>query len=150
MCPNNQPKEPCEAQYEEFSAIFTWFLLTGSLSSMLLEPIHNKFGTFVIRIILGTMTTGGIVILLFYEENNYLIWAAWQLIGLPSVMYIIINIKGLISKFFIQKKGFLKMAFEIYSIYLIQERIKMLFTYQFQLITDQSLVPKIRTILIAI
>ena len=94
MCPDHQPKTPCEAQYEEFQAIFTWFLLTSSLGTILLEPIHKRFGTFIARCTLGTLTTSGIVILLLYEENNYFIWAAWQLIGLPAFMYIIINIKG--------------------------------------------------------
>ena len=97
-CPNDQPKTLCEAQYEEYQAIFTWFLLTSSLSSMLLEPINKRYGTFVTRIILGTLTTSGIIVLLFYEENNYLIWGGLQLIGLPAIMYLIINIKGLVLK----------------------------------------------------
>ena len=96
MCPTDQPKAVCEAQYEEYQAIFTWFLLTSSLSPMLLEPIHKQFGTFITRIILATFTTSGIIVLSFYEKNPYLIWVGWQLIGLPAIMYLIINIKGLV------------------------------------------------------
>ena len=88
---------PCEAQYAEFQSIFSWFLISGTLATIVLEPIHKKLGTFVARVVLGTLTTSGIIILLFYEENNYLIWAGWQLIGLPSFTYIIINMSGLIS-----------------------------------------------------
>ena len=37
------------------------------------------------------MTTGGAVLLAFYSENNDVIIWAWNLMGFPSVMYIIIN-----------------------------------------------------------
>ena len=37
------------------------------------------------------MTTGGAVLLAFYAENNDVIIWAWNLMGFPSVMYIIIN-----------------------------------------------------------
>ena len=88
-----EDKEPCEAQYEEYSDIFTWFLLTSNLAALVLDPIHKKFGTFVLRLILGTMTTSGIVFLIFYGENPYFIWPAWQLIGIPALMYVILNTK---------------------------------------------------------
>ena len=88
-----EDKEPCEAQYEQYSDIFTWFLLTSNLAALVLDPIHKKFGTFVLRLILGTMTTSGIVFLIFYGENPYFIWPAWQLIGIPALMYVILNTK---------------------------------------------------------
>ena len=97
ICPDDDPKTHCEAQYAEFSAIFTWFLLTGTMATIFLEPMHKQFGTFVARVIIGTLTTSGIILLLFYEDNNYLIWGGWQLIGLPAFTYIIINITGLVS-----------------------------------------------------
>ena len=37
------------------------------------------------------MTTGGAVLLAFYSDNNDVIIWAWNLMGFPSVMYIIIN-----------------------------------------------------------
>lgn len=98
VCPDDEPKTPCEAQYEEFQAIFTWFLLTSAIAPVLLEPIQKRFGVFMARLVLGTLTTAGIIILIFYEENNYLIFAAWQLIGIPTFMYLIINIQVMVSE----------------------------------------------------
>jgi len=40
---------------------------------------------------MALMTTGGAVLLAFYSENNDVIIWAWNLMGFPSVMYIIIN-----------------------------------------------------------
>ena len=40
---------------------------------------------------MALMTTGGAVLLAFYAENNDVIIWAWNLMGFPSVMYIIIN-----------------------------------------------------------
>ena len=96
-CTEDEPKKLCEAQYELFQSIFTWFLLTNPVGTFLLDLIHKRFGTFTTRILLGTLTMSGLILLVFYEGNNYLIVGAWQLIGLPAPMYMIINIKGLIS-----------------------------------------------------
>jgi len=98
VCPDDEPKIPCEAQYEEFQNIYTWFLLTSAIAPVVFEPIQRKFGTFVARSIIGTLTTVGIIILLFYEENNYLIWIAWQLLGIPTFMYLVVNIQVMVSK----------------------------------------------------
>ena len=40
---------------------------------------------------MALLTTGGAVLLAFYSENNDVIIWAWNLMGFPSVMYIIIN-----------------------------------------------------------
>ena len=40
---------------------------------------------------MALMTTGGAVLLAFYSDNNDVIIWAWNLMGFPSVMYIIIN-----------------------------------------------------------
>ena len=45
------------------------------------------------------MTTGGAVLLAFYADNNDLIIWAWNLMGFPSVMYIIININEQAPRF---------------------------------------------------
>lgn len=98
-CPNDYQKPPCERQYAEFQSIYTWFLLTGSFSGIILDPVHQLYGNFITRLIMGTATTSGIIFVIFYEENPYLIWVAWQLMGLSSIMYIIVNIKELCAIF---------------------------------------------------
>ena len=139
-------KPTCERQYAEFQSIYTWFLLTGSFSGIILDPIHQIYGTLITRIIMGLgqgfektgkistflngkdlcvslsqkkrifletsftglpllfqipslATTSGIVFAIFYQTNPYLIWASWQLTGLSSIMYIIVNIKELCAVF---------------------------------------------------
>ena len=78
-----------------YNTVFTYFLLTSSLSGVFFDPIHQKFGTFAIRCILGTMTTLGLVLFIFYQDNSNIIYGVWQLIGLPSSFYIVSNTKEL-------------------------------------------------------
>ena len=66
------------AQYQEYQSIFTWFLLTTSCGGLILDPIQQRFGTLVVRLIMGSMSTAGILVLIFYEENPYLIWGGWH------------------------------------------------------------------------
>jgi len=89
----------CEAQGIEHSSIFTWFLLTSNLASLVLDPIHKYFGTFALRIILCCLSSGGILCLMLYPTNHMLIWPGWQLIGLPALMYVILNIKEICAIF---------------------------------------------------
>ena len=48
---------------------------------------------------MSVMTTGGAVLLAFYNDNNDLIIWAWNLMGFPSVMYIILNINEQAPRF---------------------------------------------------
>ena len=48
---------------------------------------------------MSVMTTGGAVLLAFYKDNNDLIIWAWNLMGFPSVMYIILNINEQAPRF---------------------------------------------------
>ena len=78
-----------------YNTVFTYFLLTSSLAGVFFDPIHKRFGTFVIRALLGTMTTLGLVLFISYNENSNLVYGVWQLIGLPSSFYIVVNTKEL-------------------------------------------------------
>ena len=62
---------------------------------MLLEPIQDRFGLFFVRTLVGLMTTSGAITLLFYEQNPYLIYGSWQLLGFASTMYIIVRVRTL-------------------------------------------------------
>ena len=48
---------------------------------------------------MSLMTTGGAVMLAFYAQNDDLIIWAWNLMGFPSVMYIILNINEQAPRF---------------------------------------------------
>ena len=91
----SEEKETCEAMLASYNTVFTYFLLTSSLSGVFFDPIHQKFGTFAIRCILGGMTTLGLVLFIFYQDNSNIIYGVWQLIGLPSSFYIVTNTKEL-------------------------------------------------------
>merc|ERR1719334_932910 len=99
ICPDDIEKEPCASSREEFNQIYTLFLLTTSFSVLVLEPIQINFGMFIIRFILGALTTGGAIMLIFYDANPYLIYGTWQLMGFASTMYIIVNIAELCATF---------------------------------------------------
>ena len=63
----------------------------SAFSSIAFEPILRYAGFFWTKVTMALLTTGGAVLLAFYSENNDVIIWAWNLMGFPSVMYIIIN-----------------------------------------------------------
>ena len=71
----------------------------SGFSSLLFEPILRYAGFFWTKLAMSVMTTGGAVLLAFYKDNNDLIIWAWNLMGFPSVMYIILNINEQAPRF---------------------------------------------------
>ena len=71
----------------------------SGFSSLLFEPILRYAGFFWTKLAMSVMTTGGAVLLAFYADNNDLIIWAWNLMGFPSVMYIILNINEQAPRF---------------------------------------------------
>ena len=68
-------------------------------SSLFFEPILRYAGFFWTKLLMSMLTTGGAVMLAFYAENNDLIIWAWNLMGFPSLMYVIISIKEQAPRF---------------------------------------------------
>ena len=79
----------------QLNSVYTYFLFTSSFSALLLEPIEKYFGIFAIRFVIGCLTTSGAFLLTIFHEEPYLIFAAWQLIGCASTIFIIVNTKEL-------------------------------------------------------
>jgi len=142
-CPEELTKNPCPESQAEFNSIYTWFLLSSSLTVLMLDPILNRFGIFCCRFICALFTTAGLVCLCLYETNPYLLWGAWQLMGVSATMYIIMNIKeqcalfpkltgitlGLINGFFDASAGvFLAFKF-IYDAGLPNITVPQMFAY---------------------
>ena len=79
----------------QLNSVYTYFLFTSSFSALLLEPIEKYFGIFAIRFVIGCMTTSGAFLLTMFHEEPYVIFAAWQLIGCASTIFIIVNTREL-------------------------------------------------------
>ena len=69
----------------EFNSIYTWFLLSSSLTVLMLDPILNRFGIFCCRFICALFTTAGLVCLCLYGKYpRRVFWAKWGRIWSPT------------------------------------------------------------------
>lgn len=100
-CVEKCENEPfiCEAATSYYNFIFVIFSSISGFSSLLFEPILRYAGFFWTKLAMSVMTTGGAILLAFYNDNNDLIIWAWNLMGFPSVMYIILNINEQAPRF---------------------------------------------------
>ena len=86
--------------------------MTSSFAPIVFEPLLKLFGLFPTKLAMCSMTTIGVFLLAFYKVNSFFITgkvldktgdnlfsAAWQLMGFPSVMYMVIAITELTIRF---------------------------------------------------
>ena len=71
------------------------YWVTSCLAPIALEPIFRKLGFFVIRILIGSLTTIGAGLLLLYWSHPYSLYASYTMMGLSSNLYFIANLKEL-------------------------------------------------------
>lgn len=89
----------CKDALNQYQSIYTWMLISQIIGPNVFSFLISTTGTFLPRFIASLMFSTGIILLIFYKENEDLIFWSLQCMGIPSIMFINFNISVLVPVF---------------------------------------------------